>query len=145
MEREIKTLEEKLKLKVSDESRFSSILQRIEESGKNKQDFLVKRKIQALLKKGLSPDLIKAQLLLKGISIELSVIHEEAHHYGVTEDEQVKGLIEKKLKHKKLSFKDEREINKLKRAVFSTLHSKGHCPEKFKALVNKSLSALESS
>ncbi len=143
MDEKTNLLANKLKLKISDKGRLSSVLQKIEEIDQTQKDFTVKKKIQGLLQKGLSPEMIKTKLLLKDISVDISFIRKEAASFGLTEDEQIKNLIERTLKRKNFAKKNERELNKLKSSLFLSLRSKGHRFEKFEIFVDKYLSKIE--
>ena len=106
----------------------------------NRKDEKLKRRIHALLQKGLAPGLIETRLSLKGIKVDVGLIHQMAKMEGLTEEEQVKNLIIKKSQRK-----DYRDIQKLKNFLLSALYSKGHRSEKAKALVEQHLDGLKSS
>jgi regulatory protein len=132
-------LKQKLKLKTDDHSLIDITIETIKSKGYLKEDYYRQSKIKMRLKQGKGKRLIKDELSHEMLTVDESHLNEAFLDLGVTQEEILTGMIEKKLRKvnkEELSFE---EKYKLKNKILAYLARNGHSFEESNRLLKKYL------
>ena len=95
--------------------------------------------IRGLILKGLAPAAIKEKLGRKCVFVDETLIQRVYDGLGMTTDDQIKNLIEKKIAQKNVSLMDGSTQEKFKKRILSFLRARGHDPKTADLLIGDSL------
>ena len=100
----------------------------IDGEGFLQEDLYIQARIQAFMKKGLSPHFIRSKLYEEQLDVSLEFIEEVFSEHQMDTNKQIQQLLIKKTNSLDLSSCDRDKIFKIKRRLINYLSSKGHGP-----------------